>query len=170
MTQSDGLPAVRRRSWDRRQNWPLGATFLLLLTLVSLLPGPGLVGHALSQPGAGQMPDVVLQPESNPYPWWNELNVLGHETPPPEMQNLVNGVVWGEWPQTKMLQEVIWRETARLHADGGRYFGCITMTGDRTEVFVEHPELNQARVIDIYGQPLEWGNGNHPLWQSFLLE
>jgi hypothetical protein len=152
--------------------------------LVVLLAGPLPVGQVLSQMEAARISARAEGPTNTELPWWQGLNVFGGGELSRVVERLVgtNVIGWGNSAENEIQQQNVWRQAGRMHAKGGRYVGGISTFDADYQIYVERPELATTAVIDIYGhpmsvpwestpeEPLWWGNTNHPLWQSFLLE
>jgi hypothetical protein len=121
-------------------------------------------------------------PTGSETPWWREVNVVSSYVIPPDLEDLVNVVGWGNYVELPEQQESVWLKTGKLHFRDGRYVGSISANDAMYETYLERPELADAAVIGIHGRPLTvtwectpeqprwWGNTNHPVWQAFLLE
>jgi len=145
--------------------------------LVLVLAGSLLIGHALSYAEPSSGPALAPDSANSEPSWWQELNTYGGGNSSLKMLHLFDVIGWGYGAYTEWTQQLLRRQVARMHAQGGRYMGELQLWDIYS--LAEHPELLNAVVIDIDGQPVEtfdstpedplyWGNTNHPIYQAYL--
>lgn len=170
--------------WIRCPHRSLRWVILPLLLMLAVLFGDSpLVEQAQMQTEtAPSLPAQTQNLINTEQPWWQDVNVTSGAIVPAEMQRLVNVVGWGGLAELPRHQQRVWRQAERMHAEGGRYVGAISTLDATYETYIERPELANAAVIDIHGDPMIvpwestveeprwWGNTNDPVWQAFLLE